>query len=199
MVGVTLFATLAGFGLLWLGWEQFRIQKREADQALRVSQQTLVLTHRPRIIIRNIDVNGLEMYRNSIEFAVPSTLEGRLMVTNSGFTEATIIRFHAEWLVTDKLPIANPVFDKPAKEMALVVQPGGSHRLDLPEWKLENFHDFASIAGLADRPNHTLWLIGIVKYRDQLGNLRQTVFGRKLDRIAGRFAPVDNSDYEYAD
>jgi len=199
MFWVTLAATLAGFGLLYLGWQQLQVQRREAEQALRASQETLILTHRPRIIVRNIDVIGLEMYSNSFQFAVPEKLEGRLMVTNSGFTVATIIRFHAEWLVTDRLPIANPVFDRKAIQMSQKIAPGGSHRIDLPEWKLDSFTDFASISGLADRPNHTLWLIGIVKYRDQLGNLRQTVFGRKLDRTVGRFIPVENADYEYAD
>jgi hypothetical protein len=42
-----------------------------------------------------------------------------------------------------------------------------------------------------------LYLLGYVKYRDEMKNLRRTFFCRRFDPKEGRFSEVLNPDYEY--
>jgi hypothetical protein len=163
--------------------------KESADAAMA----SIILTHRPRVILRNIDVPDIEK-------ASCDGTGGEIWATNIGNTTAHVIKFDAVWFIGDKLPIRNP-YARSAPTQAIVkpLPAGTSDKFVLPDLPVKELVTHRAIHDDPDILGPALYLIGVLKYRDDLTNLRRTGFCRRYDRHSGRFRPVDDQDYEHAD
>jgi hypothetical protein len=159
------------------------------------TKQSIILTHRPKIMLRNVDVPHIEHGGYG---------DGTLWATNVGDTVAHVFKFDAMWFVGEHLPMRNPYARaEPTKTNIKNIQPGSSQHFDLPAIVFPQddqltWHRAIHQEPRIPEPTH-LFLIGVVKYRDDLDNLRRTGFCRRYNRQTGRFEPVDDPDYEHAD
>jgi len=177
--------------------------KASADAAkaqTESSQKTLVLTQRPKLIVRNIVVKTPgDPLRQPALFQPGYSVEGEFQVVNVGGTPATITASGC-WVFWNQvaLPMHRPYDGLTANNpVDGILQPG----------------TFVSGRFMSDKPmdQHAaeifqagnewyLYVMGWVEYRDDLGFVRRTSFCRKYDvRRGRRFFAVDDPDYEHAD
>jgi hypothetical protein len=178
--------------------------ERKATEAAKaqaeLSQKTLVLTQRPKLIVRNIVVKTPgDPLRQTAPFQPGYSVEGEFQVVNVGGTPATITQSGCRVFWNQvALPMHRPYEHlSPNNPVRGVLQPGtsvvGGFMSDRPMdqhaaeiWQAGN--------------QWSLYVMGWVEYRDDLGFVRRTVFCRRYDVGRGRrFFAVDDPDYEYAD
>jgi hypothetical protein len=172
---------------------------RSTRKAVETAQAEFVASHRPRLIIREIQCLTSRTRQN---------IELRYVVANIGDTSAEIVESHIEiqevpdGMLRPLQPIegANPIgrrtvapgrhiFDECSSTvsiMSLVVSRMSDQRR-LPK-------------GRADlNENRAVCFRGFVIYIDRNGIQRRTGFCRVYDSKVERFYPLDDPDYEYAD
>jgi hypothetical protein len=152
------------------------------------------LTHRPRIIIRNVVIGDLDS-------AISGSLNltgGTLRLANIGETDAFILKAWHILIVLDRLPMSNPANDADAPDdLPITLPPGAVHVLQLENLTIQNLSDFRAVRGTGH--DDTLFLIGWVKYRDRVATIRRTYFCHRFDAKIARFIPVEDPDYSYTD
>jgi hypothetical protein len=178
--------------------------KASADAAkaqAELSLKTLVLAQRPKLIVRNVVVKplGITPELSTPIFQPGHSVEGEFQVVNVGGTPATIFQSGC-WVFWNQvaLPLHRPYdYLSPNNPARGVLQPGtavvGSFMSDKPMdqhaaeiWQAGN--------------QWSLYVMGWVEYRDDLGSVRRTSFCRRYDVHRGRrFFSVDDPDYEHAD
>ena len=177
--------------------------KASADAAkaqAELSQKTLVLTQRPRLIVRNVVVKplGLTPEWNTPIFQRGYSVEGEFQVVNVGGSRATISAstccvFWDGAPLPMHLPYAT---QNPNNPITGELQPGmsltGAFISDKPM-------DQHAIEILQASMHWALYVMGWVEYKDDLGFIRRIAFCRKYDAERRRFFPVDDPDYEHAD
>lgn len=177
---------------------QTRIAKADA----KATRESIILTHRPKLIIRSIVVPGREILRRKtpLDALTRSGLDdgqlgGFLYAVNVGNQPATIRALDEYYFFGDILPMERPY--EPGSEqrlLSITLEPGEARKILLrPELKKA---DGISASDIYDR---SLWVVGRITYSDELGNSRETGFCRQVDRQHARMLPVSNPDYEYAD
>lgn len=159
------------------------LARRQADLAY----QSLNMTHRARLTIRNV----------TIDLSLATSIKGgKLWVTNVGYTPAMILKTYATWIIDDQLPMENPAIAAVVGEHPIdrTLNSGEILQLDLPETAELDLSGFRALR----RPSgKSIYLVGVVKYRDNLTNLRRTFFCRRFDPELKRFVPVEDPDYNY--
>jgi hypothetical protein len=172
-----------------------------ADSATR---QTLVLTQRPRVRVRNIVVNPHNralVHRIGL-FQPDHPVAGQFYLSNVGGTGARItdslcVVFWSE----SGLPMRRPYED--AKANAAVA----NARLEPDQSAIGTFSSSDSLDARGNTVGSNtihalrLFVMGWVEYRDDIGVTRRTAFCHEFQRrggfAEGRFYPVDDRDYEH--
>lgn len=171
-------------------------------RAANVARDTILMTHRPRIHVRDIEVIPTDLFHPKGKAEPRPTdkrgmisITGSFSVVNRGATDARLILIEATIYIGPDLPYRGIDRDR---------------RLRLPTETLKNGRaDIVSIGAIevaahkiaAVRDGHeNVFVIGRLLYADGKGTTRRTKFTRKLDIFNGRFyAPKEEPDYEYAD
>lgn len=184
--------------------ESLSAEKAAADATKvqsELSQKTLVLTQRPKLIVRNVVVKplGITPEWNTPIFQPGHSVEGEFQVVNVGGTPATIFQSGC-WVFWNQvaLPMHRP-YDHLGQTNPVrgVLQPGtsfvGSFMSERP------MDEHAAEIWQAGNQWH-LYIMGWIEYKDDLGFVRRTAFCRQFDvRRGRRFFAVDDPDYEHAD
>lgn len=176
-----------------------------AKESATIAARTLVMANRPKLVVRPIEIDGfsgrriLERLRN-----------GRTWVTNTGVLPVTLQKFWAEWLFEETLPLANPAHGAVEGHLAPMEIPAGQFvKMELPDYDVPTdvfitVNNVAEAAengqvlggGVPAQRSGTLYVVGCVKYRDEIG-LRRMYFAYRYDPFHGRFDAVDHPNYSY--
>jgi len=176
--------------------------KATADAAkaqAELSQKTLVLTQRPKLIVQDVVVktpgNPLEQ---RILFQRGYSVQGEFNVVNVGgsraiITASTCCVFWDSAPLPMHLPYAT---QNPNNRVTGELQPGTSLTGGFMSDKPMDEH---ATEILQASMHWTIYVMGRIEYKDDLGFIRRTAFCRKYDANGRRFFPVDDPDYEHAD
>ena len=173
--------------------------KTSADRA----RDALVMTHRPRLKVGPLTVDGIDD-KGRVNVALTN---GIAYITNVGVLPATFLKCHAEWRFTETLPPNNPVREVLDRDtIPTTIAPGGVHKVTIEDRTVDTGEYIALnnavesfLAGIPREqiPNNgTLYLIGYVKYSDEIG-VRRTWFAFEYDPERHFFAEVDHPIYSY--
>jgi hypothetical protein len=157
-----------------------------------LARQSLVLTHRPRLIIRNVVVPDFV----TIPSAFPIRIRGELRITNVGTGPAQVVSAVAEVVISGAWP-NQPIMPRVEHDAEIVfsLAPG--------VYKTRSFQSDRDIdRGEYDRIFNgmpAIYIQGYIGYSDDMGNFRSTSFCRWW--YNRRFVPPehDNGDLENAD
>lgn len=170
--------------------------KESADAAAR----TLILSHRPALVIRHIVVDGIDS--GTIGEGLTN---GYAWVTNIGVLPATLLKVHAKWLLVKALPLENPSLQAlDTTSVPLLLPPGQSCKIPLPDWDLTSLDEHGQIWPIHSSPKNwlqderVLFLIGYIKYRDEIG-VRRTYYCYRYSGELNRFIRVKHPNYNYTD
>jgi hypothetical protein len=156
----------------------------------------LLLTHRPRIIIRNVASSALRelcILRDRTGQKIGNVIDGSFSVVNTGNTETTIQTMRVGCWIEQQLPHERPDKDFPGFSEPFSLAPGESKEMKFAVI-LPVKDTLALTSGIAGA-----YIIALVKYADKAGIVRETSACRHLDRHDMRFKITDDPDYEYAD
>ena len=162
-----------------------------AKQQSDTAQRALVLTQRPKLIVRNVAIRQMRpLAAPPIElFALNHSVEGHLYVANIGSSKA-IIRYYSCWghAIQGGLRMERPDegFQGNPPEVP-ELEPGQSTQIHFSSRPI-------GPEGPLIRQNSDGWafyVIGWVEYADNIGVIRRTVFCRKWDANKWRLFPVD--------
>ncbi len=190
-------------------WQTIRQQAKATNRQAEIAQQTLVLTYRPKLIVRNVVMEQPDM-RN---WTVPQDIKTdqlfvwRLYVSNIGGTPATVTETGC-WiiLVLGELPMERPYEGRSGNtvitgmKVANKLFPGesGTLHIALLGEQVEGGQD--PIKGLQGYPKQLhIYVMGWVTYVNDIGIVRRTAFCRRYDWARQYFVAVDNLDYEHAE
>ena len=174
-----------------------------AKASADATKLALTVANRPKLTLGPLEVNGFDGRGIGTELT-----NGRLWVTNTGVLPTTIEKFWADWRFYAVLPVENPAHSAIDAEVADgQCPPGRSLKIDLPKYDVgfEVFHTINTNAQAIDEGRWTpdgspvagnLFVIGCVKYRDEVG-LRRTHFAYRWNWREGRFDSVDHPNYNY--
>jgi hypothetical protein len=179
-------------------------QAKEAKRQADVAVDEFRLTHRPKLIVRNVVL------------PVGFTLKlegGSFDVANVGDMPAHITNAHCEVLITEALPMRRPYEENHIGNIRadfLKVSSGSDVRLEIPDVVTldgTQYTDIQNAIEIAEKLNtlpteirRSVYIVGYVRYVE-IGhqNPRRTVFARIFDYRLRRFVPIEHGDYEYAD
>jgi hypothetical protein len=173
---------------------QVELMQKQSD----IMERTLVLQHRPKIIVR------IHYIKTTAVSAINAMPVGNMQfgIANVGGTEATVIdsRFAVN-LVND---VGAPMFIDNLGWVEVGTLNAGeakTHTIELSPYINE-------VLRRTDQNlnNPGFWgeqklvrFIGIVRYKDRLGIERSTGICRIYQAQVGRFVPIDDADQEYSD
>lgn len=192
-------AVLAGFtwalamatAALWLdtrthGAKQARMAHRQFLAAQKATAQALTLNKPPK----------LRAVEPKLEFVAGAPLKGRVLMINDGGTNAKIEQ--GSWLIVrclEYLPQMHPIHDLPEPypnkfpDMELA-----SGRSQVWTFEEDCFLTLEDVDGIASG-SKKLYIMGLIRYVDTIGNLHTTKFTRCYDTSQRRYLPVDDPDY----
>lgn len=163
---------------------------------LRFARRAYVLTHRPRIVVRNVVVDGIGK-EGDIDRGL-SIRNGSLWLSNIGENQAIVLKVWTTLTILEFLPMRNPANDVVTQDqLQITIPPGGVAPIPIEDLKIESYSDYVAVRD--GRNNANLYVIGFVKYSDSIGTFRRTYFCRRFDRTTARFKPIRDPDYEYCD
>lgn len=197
---LVLITFLTGLAIAYQAGEMTRSIK-EMKASTDIAKTTLVLTQRPRIVVRAFyfseptGVGGV--YRVPMRIEAGSLCSGQFYIDNCGGTDARIQEIYCTPYIAKYLPMKRPWEGKIGSQERKTIRPGESipYRFGFSEpLDPRAADDISPLAG-----NKNFYVLGFVGYKDDLGIYRMTVFCRRYNASKDRFIPVDDSDYEYAD
>jgi hypothetical protein len=158
-------------------------------------KEEIRLTHRPRLIVRNIVIAGLEnLNRKTSMNKWSQKLTGYYTVANVGGLPATIQWIGEGAWVEKVLPMKRPDQEQPGRNVTVQLEPGESKQLNFGEIVF----DVEDACDLIDGKSRAFFLARI-RYRDLAGISRETGVCRVFDGTLQYFVRTDNTDYEYSD
>lgn len=198
-------AVTAVFGTCY-ALKTLRVLRHEARIAVAALKQTgklanaademFRLTHRPKLIIRNVVIHGMAKLNSQTPMNEQSTvLNGYYTVANVGGLPAILKkRKEGTWCDNKGLPMERPDRENPGKICSDVIAPGESREF--------SFHDMVLSAEDAVAlvfQKTTAYFLVQIEYTDGAGIKRQTSACRKFFQDIKRFGRIEDPDYEYAD
>jgi len=193
---VALFTIVLGIftALLWYTTAK---AVRDAGEVLAVARKEFLATHRPRLIVRDVDVVKLD--------------EGwmiQFLIVNEGGSKATLVE---SW-VDVEFPCQNVrnMMSTGHDDLGRLTFEQGEPKYQLCLIRPQFVAALTSGARAGKRRRGPgLWgvtptsnepiFIGALMYVDEIGNRRRSVFRRIFDPYQGGFVRSDNPDHEYAD
>jgi hypothetical protein len=204
MIGLTAGLVLVGGGQVLVLVRQTGILNGslvETKKATHLTRESLILTQRPKLIVRHVVVRNTDGERLLDVSPVAATaiiLEahgGRLDVVNVGGSRAHLTKYHSEMSRGEQLPMVPPYDGKAGTDLDLTLAPGMRSYIAFPT---ERYRHGVSMVR-EEQGMRYFWLLGWIEYKDDIGNVRQTGFCRKWSNDHQRFMPTDDVYYEYAD
>jgi hypothetical protein len=167
-----------------------------ASEAL--TRESLVLSHPPRIVVRNIEMDDMIFRFRGIpggpQGPIPATGTARLF--NKGGSTAHVTAWCCHVFLYEVLPMKLP-FGQPeiAPERPVDLPAGKFGTMPFPTTQRDSI-TIPELFQIANGPVG-IYVMGVIVYGDDFGNLRTTSFCREWRRGQQRFEPVvDNPDYE---
>ena len=171
--------------------------------------RSLVLTQRPRLIVRRIILDKPEQAKRFLRsrmgeatFEADAPIEGYLSLVNSGNGIATVAESECAVIKSgppDQLPRRFQQHQGVAVPLVAVgtsLQPGQTIECRFyGSGPSSEQYTQAEAAGAGIQ----FYVTGWIDYRDELGLMRRIGFCRQYIPELDRFFPVDDADYEYAD
>ena len=199
-IGITFALAVIG-AITFIEVRRQAIETAKAAKAAAASasamREELILTQRPRIIVRNFYLttgNATHPVAEGITTGeIPS---GQFYAVNVGGTDATIVEWHCQALIGSILPMKRPYEGQIGIQENRKMPPGSPHTFQFQrhgEPIDQKEFDFV-MAG-----TKVLYVIGWIGYQDELRIYRRTAFCRRYDLGLRRFIAVDNPDYEHAE
>jgi hypothetical protein len=202
---ITALGVLVGIGVLIVYIYQLRAmrgqltamknQLTEMQKGSGQTREALILTHRPKLIVRNVVVNELPLFSKD---HLIDRFTGSYDVANVGSTAARIVSVNGGIYMAGGLPMKRPYDDGiPGREDDTRLAAGESRTISLRQQT--DLPAAAMIAYLSGEVE--AWIVGLLIYRDELGIQRQTGICRRFDPVSKRFVHMEkpDADYEYAD
>lgn len=173
-----------------------------AKEQVLMLEKTFLLTHRPKLILRNVVINRGILDGSDDPFYQGARVAGQFYIANIGDTRATVMESGC-WVIWKKneqplagLPMRRPYEGKNGNNPVsaeTVLQPGES----LPGiFQSDDFlgHETQRVR----EANWPFYVMGWVEYTDDAGTRRRTAFCQKYD-ASKRFVAVVDPDYEHAE
>jgi archaellum component FlaG (FlaF/FlaG flagellin family) len=180
--GVTAWAIIfTGFAIAWQSWE--------TRKSARAAKDAIILQHRPKIVVRSLNLNR----DNSGNFAII------LAIRNSGSTLAYIseTKFHINWIVNGTSSIDSHL----ETITAITLKPGEvrSFSFTAPKFYIR-FEASRKILEENQNQLQTVFLgcIAIFAYTDEIGTRRDTALNRTYDYRKNDFV-IWNKEADYSD
>lgn len=168
-----------------------RLSARAARDGVKLGSDEFLASHRPKIIVRNI------FFSTSVTEG-QSPKKNHFYIANVGDSVANVVWagiwvFHSVNIKFDELPMERPYESKDGNiSIVAKLHPGEGLRLPIGDADLSlNIVD----GMFADIP----YVMGWVAYLDDRGINRRTYFCRRWNEATGRYRPIDDPDYEYAE
>lgn len=193
---ITSMGGITDWALVAIGLLQWRVYVRQAailDKQTTLNHQNYLLTHRPKLRVRNIVIKSSLFARGQI-------VHGQFYVDNIGGTNAYITESHCEFLWNvNGLPMERPYEGKdgnnPIAKNTLIVGSVGVAALFSSAPNL-----YPDLPPPGTEPTNRAFFMGWIEYLDDTGLKRRTIFCREFLQRDGsaRFWPAPNDpDYEY--
>jgi len=214
LAGLALWAGLAAYGTLS---EMRRQAKKQADdfdksfaeireatkaatRQAKVGEATLILTQRPRLIVRNVVVKRWEnvVPQPGPLFERGMPIHGQLYISNVGGTPARIVEVGCwvEW-VQGPLPMERPYETKNPYELSHPIELQPSQSTPWPFSSEEVMDTQTASLVTLNSNNWSIYVLGWIGYKDNAGIKRRTAFCRCWNFTKQRFLAVDDPDYEH--
>ncbi len=172
------------------------VSAQAAKDAVDISQKSLVLSQRPKIVLRAFyfsetrGVGAVYYVANGVETG--SLCGGQFYIVNCGGTRARLQEIWCNVFIVERLPMKRPYEGETGIVQEVILMPGQSTTFLFGLMQpLE-----AEIAGRIAREETSLYVLGRVGYIDDLGIYTDIPFCRRYDRMKDRFVPVEDRDYE---
>ena len=195
---VTAFATgvIAAFtiALVFVSRRQAKLTRA----AVAISNKDFISTHRPRLIVREVQ---------RLQSTIQRNIELRFVVANIGGSDAEIVESHKEvqdirdGMLRPLQPTegANPIGRRTIIPGSHIFDECGS-TVSVHSLAVSRMIDARRLPrGANPNENRAVCFRGFVIYTDKNGIRLRTGFCRVYDAEAERFYPLDDPDYEYAD
>jgi hypothetical protein len=189
---LTFLLVLVGVGtILMMGWQSYETRRsaKAASKSADAASAAIVLTHRPRLTVRQFGFDGLITFDDS----PPHVLNGACYLANNGATPASVALVNATFFVGDMLPLLNPCTGHPAVAPK-VIQPGEMVLLSFLPFSISKHDERGVLTGRL-----RLYAIGNIVYSDDRQNVKRMGFARSWNKQTGRFEIETDADYEYSD
>jgi hypothetical protein len=184
---LTALGTLAIAAFTLTLWLTSKEQGRLNQAALKLASDEFTATHRPKLFVQTVSSNigGAPPHETNIEF----------IVVNGGEAKAYPIKALAfsyiqgdNSIFDPKEAAATPIFPE-GKDL----DPGQRVTLKVHSASIRTVYNDYFLPGQA-----RMFVLGRVEYAGKDGIVRVTGFCREYSRETGAYAPVPNSEHEYA-
>ena len=170
--------------------------KQAAEAAITSSKaatDAIYLTHRAKVEVRAVMLRIVEIDNHG--WAVPHPWTGHILASNSGTMDATMFSFFVQVLVAPKLPMVNPAHaaNVPSVQESRPMPTGYLLDIHFEAPPQEGRADLYTIEGTS-----VLYVLGFLKYMAN-NVLRRTYFCYEYSPRLGRFVPVSDTQYSYAE
>jgi hypothetical protein len=170
-------------------------QAWETRKAAQAAKESIILTHRPKIIVRNIVIHGLEqLNRHTPMNQLSQDLTGYYTVANRGGLPCTIQSVFEGNFVGAELPMERPDRGNPGRQLNIPVAPGESREIPFGHVVLSVNDTIDLINGKTSE-----FFIVRIRYMDTGNIIRETSACRRFNPSSNRFSREENEDYEYSD
>ena len=205
-VGVVQFFAMVAQSIIF--WRTLRENRRQISAAViaanaakdsnELTRQSLILTHRPKIVIRYVSV----LSRDSTDITNPldsifqnlRTNGGQLFLVNIGNSSASVKRSYSA-VISGEQPPRTPFHEvKPGTAHDVELPPGASISVPFPTEPCTSKPGIQRFSGGWEH----VWAIGWVEYADGGATIRRTGFCRRLSNETYSFVSA-STPYEYAD
>lgn len=186
--------------------EQLDIASNSANSA----RDAIVMTHRPKLIVRELELPELHLLIDDAEDTSANQriirtsaraldtgfhqLTGSFRLTNKGTTTATVELMEATIFLGERLPPTNPCYGQRLNALYPVLKAGTTTRVNLTP-RPTTVDELVAVK----QGRLTLFIIGKLIYTDELKNGRRTGFARRFNLDTNRFERKSDEDYDYED
>lgn len=174
-------------GMLNAAGEQARLTRESIDLA----RDEYLATHRPEIFIHTV-----EFAHDAMEHSEKTTVGAQISYVNKGRNSATIVEIRGR-ITNRTFPLQSGIMHW--EQHVVPTEKILTGRRGYIRISSQIDPDFERIRQRSDtNPRGHVICIGCIVYEDDRGVRRETGFCRRLDAIAERWVPIENSEYEYA-
>lgn len=173
-------------------------------EVIKLSRNEFTATHRPKLKVRHVRLRESVALPTAF-FNHGEDIDGSIVVVNVGGTKAKIVdsRYRIFFSQESVLPISTP-YDRDYQTLFEI-----GHSLDVGESRTAPIVDKVIMKPAPpgidvelrqfERGRWKLYVMGWIRYQDEVGADRFMGFCRLRNNEDGRFRAVDDPDYEYED